>query len=93
MRVQFALTTSFRMNSITCIAPSKTFNIAGLHSAYCIIYDAEKMDIYKKELHLLDLNRSNAFSREATQVACEKGHKWVDELVDYIIPTKGSVAT
>lgn len=79
-----SISEEFRMNSITCTAPSKTFNIAGLHSAYCIIYDAEKMDIYKKELHLLDLNRSNAFSKEATQVAYEKGHKWVDELVDYI---------
>lgn len=79
-----SISEEFRMNSITCTAPSKTFNIAGLHSAYCIIYDEEKMERYRKELGLLDLNRSNSFSREATQVAYEKGHQWVDELVEYI---------
>lgn len=74
----------FRKNSITCTAPSKTFNIAGLHSAYCIISDKEKMEKYVKELKLLDLNRSNVFSREVTQVLYEKGETWVDELVAYL---------
>ncbi|WP_213167986.1 MalY/PatB family protein [Alkalicella caledoniensis] len=79
-----SLSDDFKMHSITCTAPSKTFNIAGLHSAFCIIYDQKKMDVYRKELGLLDLNRSNSFSREITQVAYEKGHQWVDELVDYL---------
>ncbi|MCR1900220.1 pyridoxal phosphate-dependent aminotransferase [Irregularibacter muris] len=79
-----SISEEFKMNSIICTAPSKTFNIAGLHSAFCIIYDQEKMDIYRNELGLLDLNRSNVFSREVTQVAYENGAKWVDELLDFL---------
>ena len=71
-------------NIIICTAPSKTFNIAGLHSAYCIIPDLEKMKRYKEELHLLDLNRSNVFSQEVTQVVYEKGADYVDKLVDFL---------
>lgn len=71
-------------NIIICTAPSKTFNIAGLHSAYCIIPDPEKMKKYKEELHLLDLNRSNVFSQEVTQVVYEKGADYVDKLVEFL---------
>ncbi len=73
----------YKDNSIVCTAPSKTFNIAGLHSAYCIIWDRERMDAYRKELGLLDLNRSNSFSREITQVVYEQGAEYVDCLVDF----------
>ena len=74
----------YKDNSIVCTAPSKTFNIAGLHSAYCIIWDRERMDEYRKELGLLDLNRSNIFSREVTQVVYEQGAGYVDNLVDFL---------
>ncbi|GAA0182382.1 pyridoxal phosphate-dependent aminotransferase [Clostridium sediminicola] len=71
-------------NTITCTAPSKTFNIAGLHTAFCIIKNKKLMDAYKSALGLIDLNRSNAFSREITQTVYEKGADYVDELVEYL---------
>ncbi|WDV44967.1 pyridoxal phosphate-dependent aminotransferase [Clostridiaceae bacterium M8S5] len=71
-------------NIIICTAPSKTFNIAGLHTAFCIIKDEEKMNAYRSELGLLDLNRSNSFSREITQAVYENGAEYVDELVKYL---------
>lgn len=71
-------------NTIICTAPSKTFNIAGLHTAFCIIRNKEYMNLYKNELSLLDLNRSNAFSREITQTVYEQGADYVDNLVDFI---------
>lgn len=74
----------YKSNIILCTAPSKTFNIAGLHSAFCIIPDPDKMKAYKEELGLLDLNRSNVFSQEVTQAAYEKGADYVDKLVDFL---------
>lgn len=74
----------FNDNVIVCTAPSKTFNIAGLHSAFCVIKDQEKMNAYRSELGLLDLNRSNAFSREITQKVYECGAEYVDEMVAYL---------
>lgn len=73
-----------KANSITCTAPSKTFNIAGLHTAYCIMYNEERLTKYRNALGQLDLNRSNSFSREITQSVYENGSQWVDELVDYL---------
>ncbi|HOH89287.1 MAG TPA: MalY/PatB family protein [Bacillota bacterium] len=74
----------YKENIILCTAPSKTFNIAGLHSAFCIIPDPDKMKAYKEELGLLDLNRSNVFSQEVTQAAYENGAHYVDRLVDFL---------
>ncbi|MFZ7102512.1 MAG: MalY/PatB family protein [Peptococcaceae bacterium] len=74
----------FNDNVIICTAPSKTFNIAGLHSAFCIIEDPQKMKAYREELGLLDLNRSNVFSREITQTVYEQGADYVDKLVGYL---------
>ena len=74
----------YKKNIIICTAPSKTFNIAGLHSAFCIIPDPDKMKAYKEELGLLDLNRSNVFSQEVTQAAYENGAGYVDKLVDFL---------
>lgn len=83
--VPFAsISEEFKKESITCAAPSKTFNIAGLHSAFCVIDDKERMDIYRNELGLLDLNRSNVFSQTATQAVYEKGHEWVDGVTDFL---------
>ncbi len=73
---------------IVCAAPSKTFNMAGLHSAYCIIKDPAKIQLYRKEVALLDLNRSNVFSREVTQVVYQKGADYVDQMLDYL---KGNI--
>ncbi len=74
----------FKDNVIICTAPSKTFNIAGLHSAFCVIRDSKKMKVYKDELGLLDLNRSNVFSQEVTQTVYEKGADYVDSLVEFL---------
>ncbi|MGO1470174.1 MAG: MalY/PatB family protein [Tissierella sp.] len=79
-----SISDEFKKNSITCTAPSKTFNIAGLHSAFCIINDKERMDIYRSELGLLDLNRSNVFSQTVTQTVYENGHEWVDGVNEFL---------
>ena len=74
----------YKKNIILCTAPSKTFNIAGLHSAFCVIPDPDKMKAYKEELSLLDLNRSNVFSQEVTQAVYENGADYVDKLVGFL---------
>lgn len=79
-----SISEEFKTNSITCTAPSKTFNIAGLKSSYCIISDTKKMDQYKNELNNLFLNHSNVFSREITEDLYRHGEKWLEELLIYL---------
>lgn len=78
------LTGEYENKTIVCTAPSKTFNIAGLHSAFAIIRNSELMTQYRTELGMLDLNRSNVFSREITQSVYEQGADYVDQLVNFI---------
>ncbi len=79
-----SISDEFKAKSITCTAPTKTFNIAGLHNAYCIIHDKKMMDKYVKELKLLDLNRNNAFSNVIAPVLYNNGEDWLEALLDYL---------
>ena len=68
----------------TCIAPSKTFNLAGLQSS-TIVYDTvEHKDAYVAELKRMDIARNNCFSLVATMAAYEQGEEWLDQLLVYL---------
>ena len=83
--VPFAkISDKLKMNSITCMAPSKTFNIAGLHSSYCIIPNKIIRDKFIKEKEVLSLNMPNVFSKVATEAVYKKGEIWLEELLSYL---------
>ncbi|MEX1378240.1 MAG: MalY/PatB family protein [Eubacteriales bacterium] len=70
--------------TITLMAPSKTFNIAGLESSVAIVKNAE----LKKKLiafqNSIGAGGINIFGIEATIAAYEHGEKWLDEQIEYI---------
>ena len=71
-------------NSITFIAPSKTFNMAGLASSVCYVPDA---DIKKQFFGFLDANElslGTLFAYVAAEAAFSKGEEWRLQLLDYL---------
>ena len=68
----------------TFIAPSKTFNLAGLQSSTIIFDTEERKDQYVAELKRMDIARNNCFSLVATMAAYEKGEAWLEELQVYL---------
>ena len=68
----------------TCIAPSKTFNLAGLQSSTIVFNDEDKKDSYVAELKHMDIARNNCFSLVATMEAYAHGEQWLDELLVYL---------
>ena len=66
-------------NLAICNAPSKAFNIAGLHSAYLIIKNEQLREKYNELSHKEFLNSPNVFGYVATISAYEDGEKWIDE--------------
>ena len=68
----------------TCIAPSKTFNLAGLQSATVIFHDREQKEIYEALLKKMDIARNNCFSLVATMEAYRSGGEWLGQLLDYL---------
>lgn len=68
----------------TCIAPSKTFNLAGLQSSTIVFNNEESKNIYVQEIRNMDIARNNCFSLVATMAAYEHGEEWLEQLIEYI---------
>ena len=74
----------FADNCAVCTAPTKTFNIAGLHVAHVYI---ENQDIRKKFVQELDkqgYSQPNIFGITACKAAYENGEEWLEELKKYL---------
>ena len=67
-----------------CTAPSKTFNLAGLHIANIFIADNEVRKAVRHELDAQGFSQSNIMGLVACQAAYQTGAEWVDQLVDYL---------
>ncbi|WP_165020771.1 MalY/PatB family protein [Dysgonomonas sp. ZJ279] len=71
-------------NSITFMAPSKTFNIAGIVSSYSIIPNKALRDKFHAYLISSELNEGHLFVYPATEAAYNRGEEWLSEAKDYI---------
>jgi len=71
-------------NTITCMAPSKTFNLAGLSTSSVIITGKEKREQYNKFMERFHLGGGNIFGTIASEAAYTKGDHWLDSLLEYI---------
>lgn len=65
---------------ITCMAPSKTFNLAGMMISNIIIRDEELRKVWLSRHYNFD----NPLSIAAAQSAYEKGEPWLEELQLYL---------
>lgn len=67
---------------ITCMAPSKTFNMAGLGFSNIIIRDPATRALFKDRDKLFGM--VNPMSLTAAKAAYDKGQAWLDELKAYL---------
>ena len=79
-----SISKEFRENTITCMAPTKTFNLAGLQSSFLVISNPYYYEVMDKAFSILDIKRNNAFSLVATESAYNYGEDWLYELIKYI---------
>lgn len=70
--------------TITCTAPGKTFNLAGLQDANIIIKNERLRDAFKQTAGSLGIHGPNMIGAESCMVGYREGATWVDELVAYI---------
>ena len=74
----------FEKNVILCTAPSKTFNIAGLHVSNIFIPNPEIRKQFKGELEAIGFSQPNIMGLVACQAVYTKGDEWYQELKKYI---------
>lgn len=76
---------------ITCLAPSKVFNLAGLQSAVCVIKDDKLRELMQASFYHDDVGEPNYFVEPATIAAYTYGADYVDELNHYLLINKNYV--
>lgn len=79
-----SLSEAICQNTITCMAPSKAFNLAGLQIAYLIIPNERLREQYKIEQNTLDLSLPNNFGMVALEAAYTQCDNWLNELMAYL---------
>ncbi|QJD87614.1 MalY/PatB family protein [Cohnella herbarum] len=79
-----SLSDEFAQNSVTCIAPSKTFNLAGLQAASVIIPNEEIRRKYNALLRTLSIHMESYFGLTAIESSYTHGEQWLDQLLVYL---------
>lgn len=75
-------------NIITCLAPTKAFNLAGLQTAAVMIPNPNLRKKVERGLNTDEVAEPNSFAVEATMAAFTKGESWLNELRKYIFDNK-----
>lgn len=74
----------YAMNSVTCVAPSKTFNIAGLSSSAVIIPNPALRKKFADVVESLHIAGGNIFGSVAMEAAYAHGDEWLSQALKYI---------
>lgn len=77
-----------RQISITCMAPTKAFNLAGLQTAAVSVPDEVLRHKVWRALNTDEAAEPNAFAVEAAVTAFTRGADWLDALRDYLYENK-----
>jgi len=70
--------------TVTCIAPSKTFNLAGLATSSLVISNPVLRKYFNKKTGSLHLGNGNIFGNIASVAAYNEGDQWLEALLVYL---------
>jgi cystathionine beta-lyase len=79
-----AISPAFSDITVTCIAPSKTFNLAGLSTSAVVISNDSIRKIFSREIDTAHLWNGNIFGNIAMEAAYRNGDRWLDQLIQYL---------
>ncbi|MCR1954949.1 pyridoxal phosphate-dependent aminotransferase [Clostridioides mangenotii] len=79
------LCSDYKDKIVTCVAPSKSFNLAGMQLSNIIINNAELRKRYKHEIVATGgVSSPNPFAIVSAIAAYNESEDWLDELNDYL---------
>lgn len=79
-----SISEDFREHSVTCISPSKAFNLAGLQIANIVAADTDIRMKIDKAININEVCDVNPFGVEALIAAYNRGEDWLEELKHYL---------
>ena len=86
------ISSELEAHTMTCIAPSKTFNLAGMQSSCIFIPDEEKRGIYMTQLlYTAQSNRLNVLGYKSTELAYTRCDGWLEECIQLLVRNRKAV--
>ncbi|MDE7375055.1 MAG: pyridoxal phosphate-dependent aminotransferase [Odoribacter sp.] len=79
-----SISEDFQRHSVTCLSPSKAFNIAGLQIANIVCADDDRRAKIDRAINDNEVCDVNPFGVIATQAAYNEGEEWLNQLVEYL---------
>lgn len=86
-----SLRPEFAEITITCTAPSKTFNLAGLQISNIFVQNAGLRRGFRAEMNRAGYSQANVMGLIACRAAYEGGAEWLDELKEYLVGNQNYV--
>ncbi|MBO6127374.1 MAG: pyridoxal phosphate-dependent aminotransferase [Pseudobutyrivibrio sp.] len=74
--------------SITCIAPTKAFNIAGMQTSAVVVPNQFLRHKVWRALNTDEVAEPNSFAQVVTQAAFNQGGSWLDEMREYVFTNR-----
>ena len=81
-------TSSNYKKAITCLSPSKSFNIAGFQSSIVHTTNSELLLKIKTQMHIDNSDSCNVFATAAVTAAYDESEEWLEELREVIYENK-----
>ena len=78
-------------NVITCLSPSKSFNVAGFQSSIIHCTNSEILDKVKSQMHIDNSDSCNVFAPYAVTAAYNESEDWLEELKEILFKNKQTV--
>ena len=70
--------------TVTCIAPSKTYNLAGLSTSSLIIPNHVLRKYFNRKIDSLHIGNGNILGTVASVAAYSEGEEWLEALLEYL---------
>ncbi|GED66453.1 cystathionine beta-lyase [Brevibacillus reuszeri] len=80
----YSLPQEISRNSVTFLAASKTFNLAGLFTSYLMTENSQFLRDFSRTASKMGYENLNLFGMEATIAAYRHGEAWLEQLLVYL---------
>ncbi len=79
-----SVSSDLRNNVITCVSPTKTFNLAGMSTSAIIVSNPKLRQQIEAAFLRYSIDHTNLFGVVAFESAFRNGAEWLDELLKYL---------
>ncbi|MBV7390967.1 MalY/PatB family protein [Enterococcus alishanensis] len=86
-----AISKEIAQQTITCWAPTKAFNLAGLQTSVIYVQNPKLFQLVHRGINIDEVAEPNTFAIQAAMAAFDEGGDWLEELKRYLTGNRRSL--